>query len=272
MKRLLSIFLSVVCIMMLGACGGVQLNFGHNSQSQLKHEGNSTVALVLYVDNVDADDSNVKVYCSAVWVGAKDILTADHCVKAIQERAQKKEDAKEKEECDAATALLGTCEGFVMHKEIELIGLPIHFVQWNEVDDVGKETTAWHLAKVVKTDESHDLAMIECQDKELVHETAKVATKTPELSEHVVAIGHPSGFYYSVLNGTVAAYRGSIKGYDVRGPFLQLQAPVFYGNSGGPLYNDNAELVGIADAITEALPSEGFYIHLDTIRHFLYEK
>jgi hypothetical protein len=54
--------------------------------------------------------------------------------------------------------------------------------------------------------------------------------------ESVYVIGHPEGFYYTVTNGIISRMDGEI---------LQISAPVSPGNSGGPVYDDRGELLGI---------------------------
>ena len=82
----------------------------------------------------------------------------------------------------------------------------------------------------------------------------RFASKTPRVGDWVVAIGNPFG-----LGGTVTAGIVSARGRDIgAGPyddFLQIDAPVNRGNSGGPTFNLAGEVVGINTAI--ASPSGG---------------
>ena len=243
----------------------------------VSHEGYSTVALVRYdEDNRDDKVSEIKPYCSAVWVDETHILTAHHCVKSIQEEMQEKQDEKEKNppECSLLAKLFGACDDTPPpHKTIYLKDLPIHYVQWKEVDDVGKEPTAWHLSHVVGWDEHKDLALLEAAGHAVPsHEVAKLADETPGLGESVHICGHPKGMYWTFLEGTVAGYRGEIPHMDKKaGPFMQVQSPIFFGNSGGGAFNNYGELVGIADFLMK-LPAEGFFVHLDNIRAFLVDQ
>ena len=70
----------------------------------------------------------------------------------------------------------------------------------------------------------------------------------------MVAIGNPFG-----LGGTVTAGIVSARGRDIgAGPyddFLQIDAPINKGNSGGPTFNVNGEVVGVNTAISS--PSGG---------------
>jgi serine protease Do len=60
----------------------------------------------------------------------------------------------------------------------------------------------------------------------------------------VVAIGNPLGLEDTVSNGLVSARR-KFNGFEV----LQVSAPIAAGSSGGPLFNEHGEVVGIATAV-----------------------
>jgi len=108
-------------------------------------------------------------------------------------------------------------------------------------------------AKVVGTDPKTDLALLKVKEGGNFP-YVPFATKTPRVGDWVVAIGNPFG-----LGGTVTAGIVSARGRDIgAGPyddFLQIDAPVNRGNSGGPTFNLNGEVVGINTAI--ASPSGG---------------
>lgn len=280
MKRFIA-FISLA-ILVLSGCGlsippaipRVPLS----TAQQVSHERYSTVALVRYdTDNDDDEVSDIKPYCTAVWVDDTHILTAFHCVKGMQEEMRSKQDEKEKattESCDGLAQLLDLCDDEpVAHQTIYLKGLPIHYVQWKEVQDMGKEPTAWHLSQVVGWDEIKDLALIEAMGNAIPsHQVTKLAIETPAIGETVHIVGHPKGFYWTFLEGTVAGYRSEIPHMDKNsGPFMQVQSPIYFGNSGGGAFNSYGELVGIADFLTQ-LPAEGFFVHLDSIRGFLQEQ
>jgi serine protease Do len=102
-------------------------------------------------------------------------------------------------------------------------------------------------AKVIGTDPKTDLALLkitEAGDYPFV----KLAKETPRIGDWVVAIGNPYG-----LGGTVTAGIISAEGRDIgSGPydsFLQIDAPINKGNSGGPTFNLKGEVVGVNTAI-----------------------
>ena len=61
----------------------------------------------------------------------------------------------------------------------------------------------------------------------------------------VVAIGHPLGLEDTVSNGLVSA----IRKVDADMTVLQISAPIAPGSSGGPIFNDHGEVIGVATAI-----------------------
>ncbi|MET0792100.1 MAG: trypsin-like peptidase domain-containing protein [Polyangiaceae bacterium] len=63
--------------------------------------------------------------------------------------------------------------------------------------------------------------------------------------DSVLAIGHPLGFEDTVSNGLISAVREVHAGLRV----LQISAPIAPGSSGGPLFNDRGEVIGVATAI-----------------------
>ena len=102
-------------------------------------------------------------------------------------------------------------------------------------------------AKVVGTDPKTDLAVIKV-DQPGDYPYVTFAKEAPRIGDWVVAIGNPYG-----LGGTVTAGIISAKGRDIGdGPydrFLQIDAPINKGNSGGPTFNQEGQVVGVNTAI-----------------------
>ena len=102
-------------------------------------------------------------------------------------------------------------------------------------------------AKVIGTDKKTDRALRKVT-KEGTYPFVPWAEKAPRVGDWVVAIGNPFG-----LGGTVTAGIVSARGRDIgAGPyddFLQIDAPVNRGNSGGPTFNAAGQVVGVNTAI-----------------------
>ena len=102
-------------------------------------------------------------------------------------------------------------------------------------------------AKVIGTDKKTDLALLKVT-KDGTYPYVPWASKSPRVGDWVIAVGNPFG-----LGGTVTAGIVSARGRDIgAGPyddFLQIDAPVNRGNSGGPTFNAAGQVVGVNTAI-----------------------
>jgi serine protease Do len=102
-------------------------------------------------------------------------------------------------------------------------------------------------AKVVATDPKTDLAVIKVNEPG-DYPFVTFSAEKPRIGDWVVAIGNPYG-----LGGTVTAGIISADGRDIGdGPydrFLQIDAPINRGNSGGPTFNMQGQVVGVNTAI-----------------------
>ncbi len=102
-------------------------------------------------------------------------------------------------------------------------------------------------AKVIGTDPKTDLALLKVKEGS-DYPYVSFAPKAPRVGDWVIAVGNPFG-----LGGTVTAGIVSARGRDIgAGPyddFLQIDAPVNHGNSGGPTFNSEGQVVGVNTAI-----------------------
>lgn len=109
--------------------------------------------------------------------------------------------------------------------------------------DDGKTYTA----KVIGTDQRTDLALIKVEGAS-DFPFAKLSDGKPRIGDWVLAVGNPFG-----LGGTVTAGIVSAMGRDIgNGPyddFIQIDAPVNKGNSGGPAFSVDGDVVGVNTAI-----------------------
>ncbi len=101
-------------------------------------------------------------------------------------------------------------------------------------------------AKVIGTDPRTDLALIKVDGNNFPH--AKLAEKAPRVGDWVLAVGNPFGLSSTVTAGIVSA-RGRDIGAGPYDDFLQIDAPVNKGNSGGPTFDTEGNVVGVNTAI-----------------------
>jgi serine protease Do len=102
-------------------------------------------------------------------------------------------------------------------------------------------------AQVIGTDQRTDLALIKVEGASNFP-FAKLSDGKPRIGDWVLAVGNPFG-----LGGTVTAGIVSAMGRDIgNGPyddFIQIDAPVNKGNSGGPAFGVDGDVVGVNTAI-----------------------
>jgi serine protease Do len=122
-----------------------------------------------------------------------------------------------------------------------------HVVDGADKVEVTTDDGKTYTAKVIGTDARTDLALIKVEGG-ADFPFAKLAAGKPRIGDWVLAVGNPFG-----LGGTVTAGIVSASGRDIgNGPyddFIQIDAPVNKGNSGGPAFNMQGEVVGVNTAI-----------------------
>lgn len=102
-------------------------------------------------------------------------------------------------------------------------------------------------AKVLGADKASDVAVLKIDAKDLPF--VRVGTSAPtKVGEWVLAIGSPFGFESSASAGIVSAKSRSLPDGSYV-PFIQTDVAVNPGNSGGPLFNMNGEVIGINSQI-----------------------
>jgi serine protease Do len=122
-----------------------------------------------------------------------------------------------------------------------------HVVDGADSVEIGTDDGKTYTAKVIGTDPRTDLALIKVEGR-TDFPFAKLSAGKPRIGDWVLAVGNPFG-----LGGTVTAGIVSASGRDIgSGPyddFIQIDAPVNKGNSGGPAFDVNGEVMGVNTAI-----------------------
>jgi serine protease Do len=122
-----------------------------------------------------------------------------------------------------------------------------HVVDGASKVEVTTDDGKTYTAKVIGADARTDLALIKVEGSSNFP-FAKLADGKPRIGDWVLAVGNPFG-----LGGTVTAGIVSAMGRDIgNGPyddFIQIDAPVNKGNSGGPAFSTDGDVVGVNTAI-----------------------
>jgi serine protease Do len=123
-----------------------------------------------------------------------------------------------------------------------------HVIEHAEEIDVVLQDGSRYSAVVQGRDPKTDLALLKVDADEDLPYVELGSSQAAEVGDWVLAVGNPFG-----LGGTVTAGIISARGRDIQaGPFddfLQIDAPINRGNSGGPLFDDSGRVIGINTAI-----------------------
>ncbi len=125
-------------------------------------------------------------------------------------------------------------------------------------------------AKVLGSDEKSDVAVVQVDGKGKTFPTVPFAQSQIRVGDWVLAVGNPFG-----LGGTVTAGIVSARGRELNSgldDYLQIDAPINHGNSGGPTFNLAGEVVGMNTAIYSPSGGSvgiGFAIPTETIQRVI---
>ena len=143
---------------------------------------------------------------------------------------------------DPANRLIGTGSGFVAFSD-QYIVTNCHVIRDAgfviAYSDEGKTFT---LDTVLCTDYQNDIAIL-CFNENSGLKPLAISETPVERGEAVVAIGSPQGFRNTVSLGVAAS-----TGVDAESGYINFTAPISSGSSGGALFNDAGEVIGITSA------------------------
>ena len=140
-----------------------------------------------------------------------------------------------------------------------------HVVDKADTVQITTDDGKTHNAKVIGADPRTDLALIKVDNGPFPY--VKLSDKSPRIGDWVLAVGNPFGLGGTVTAGIVSA-RGRDIGASAYDDFIQIDAPVNKGNSGGPTFDTEGNVIGVNTAIFS--PSGGsvgiaFAIPADTV-------
>jgi len=136
--------------------------------------------------------------------------------------------------------------GFIINKNGTVV-TNNHVIQ-NSEDILIKVGTKEYKAKVIGADPLADLAVLKMETTDSFTPVNFGDSDKARVGDWVVAIGNPFGLGGTVTSGIISARNRDINltRYD---DFIQTDASINQGNSGGPLFNLNGEVIGINTAI-----------------------
>lgn len=125
-------------------------------------------------------------------------------------------------------------------------------------------------AKILGRDSKLDIALLKIDTNRKFKTLEFGDSDNIRIAEDVYAIGNPFGLGHSVSKGIISAKHRSL-GTGPFDDFLQTDAAINFGNSGGPLISKDGSVVGISTAIKANSQGLGFAIPVNLVRPLLPE-
>ena len=123
-----------------------------------------------------------------------------------------------------------------------------HVIKGAEDIMVRVEGDKEYKAKVLGSDPLSDIAVLKIESKEKLIPVKFGDSDKARIGDWVIAIGNPFGLGGTVTSGIISARNRDI-GMSRYEDFIQTDASINVGNSGGPLFDMNGEVIGINTAI-----------------------
>jgi len=142
-----------------------------------------------------------------------------------------------------------------------------HVVDHAKTVQIQTDDGKTYTAKVVGSDQKTDLALIKV-DSDKAFPFVAFSDKQPRVGDWVIAVGNPFGLAGSATAGIVSA-RGRDIGAGPYDDFIQIDAPINKGNSGGPAFNAEGKVIAVNTAIYSPSGGSvgiGFGIPADTVK------
>lgn len=178
--------------------------------------------------------------CASTQVPTRQRMTTKEIVEASKPAIVRVESTFASD--DGAEPKVGVGTGFVVDRS-GLIATNLHVIQGSAKIEItflnGAKTS---VERIVAVDPDRDLAVLRVDAGDLP--SLRLGdSDSVEAGDHVIAIGNPLGVLdYTVSDGLISSVRLITDDLTV----LQISAPISEGSSGGPLFNNYGEVIGIA--------------------------
>ncbi|MCP4154250.1 MAG: trypsin-like serine protease [bacterium] len=154
----------------------------------------------------------------------------------------------------------GSGSGFYLKKQ-SIIVTNYHVVEGFKTVAVEDQSKHRYLARVVFVNPWTDLAFLKVSEKMKIPKFSFDSFTKVENRDRVLVLGFPFGMPYTETDGIVSSSKQLMDGRY----FIQTDAAVNPGNSGGPLVNSSGKLVGVATSKFTNADNVGFAIPVDIL-------
>ncbi len=158
----------------------------------------------------------------------------------------------------------GLGSGFI-YKSTGLIVTNFHVIENADEIEIVLYNEKKYKAKIVGTDKRTDVALLKINSDEKLKSLNIGKSENLKIGQWVVAIGNPLGLGTTVTTGIISAKGRYVDGLGTYVDFIQTDAALNKGNSGGPLFDLNGNVIGVNTAIAARGQGIGFAIPIDTV-------
>ncbi|MDA9002154.1 trypsin-like peptidase domain-containing protein [Flavobacteriaceae bacterium] len=145
-------------------------------------------------------------------------------------------------------AQIGTGSGVIISSDGYII-TNNHVIEGAQSIEITTNDNKTYTAELIGTDSSTDIALLKIKPLESLSYLTIGDSNLAKVGEWVLAVGNPFNLTSTVTAGIISAKSRDLSGQNTQS-FIQTDAAVNPGNSGGALVNTNGELIGINTAIT----------------------
>ena len=161
---------------------------------------------------------------------------------------------------EAGNDRVGT--GFILSRN-GLIATNLHVIEGESKIKVKlyKDQSEYEVVSIAGVDRGHDLALMWITPKAMLPVVRLGDSSGVSAGDKIYAIGNPLGMDYSVSDGLISQVRQLSSELTI----LQISAPISQGSSGGPLFNQFGEVIGV----TTMIVTQGQNINLAVPANYL---
>ncbi|HEY2796943.1 MAG TPA: Do family serine endopeptidase [Thermoanaerobaculia bacterium] len=174
-------------------------------------------------------------------------------------------DDEEHKEVQGGTGFIISDDGYIVTNN--------HVIDGADKIEVRVNNKEKYTAKLIGKDPATDLALLKIETKQRLTPLSLGDSDKLRVGEWVMAIGDPLNFDKTVTVGVVSAKDRSGLTADAATRsfenYIQTDAAINFGNSGGPLINVNGEVIGINTAMFRPAQNIGFAIPVNTLKQVL---
>lgn len=143
-----------------------------------------------------------------------------------------------------------------------------HVVRDNKEVVIDGEGIEKQLVNIVYIDQKYDLAFLEAPETHSMPQTSLRDSENQVVEgEEIIAVGHPFGLQYTVTKGIISNTIHEVSGVN----YLQHDAALNPGNSGGPLISKNGKIVGVNTFVIKNGNNIGFSLPVKYLKNAILE-